>query len=181
MSSIMPLRYILILFVAVGFTSCGEASLQKYFVEKQDDPKFMKLDLAPSLLEGKNQNVEAEEKEALKGIKKINVVAFPIKEDNKERFELERKEVELILEQEQYVELTRVKSSNWSFTVNYTGAETAIDEVIVDVVNNEQGFAVFRMIGDDLRPEQIVQFVLTAKDGGIDFSAFEGLQNIFEE
>src|SRR5690554_7422414 len=80
----IAVRYILVLFVAFIVTSCGEASLQKYFVEKQDDPKFMKIDLAPSLLEGKN-TLGAEEKETLKGIKKINVVALPIKEANEDR------------------------------------------------------------------------------------------------
>lgn len=175
----IAVRYILVLFVASIFTACGEPSLQKYFVEKQDDPKFMKIDLAPSLLEG-NNTLGAEEKETLKGIKKINVVALPIKEDNKVDFELERDALDAILHQEKYKELTRVKSSDWNFTVNYTGEETAIDEVIVYAFNNEQGLAVFRLLGDDLKPEQIVEFVMNAKDSGMDFSAFEGLKDIFK-
>ena len=175
----IAVRFILALFVASIFTSCGEASLQKYFVEKQDDPKFMKIDLAPSLLEGNNK-LGAKEKETLKGIKKINVVALPIKEVNKGDFELERDELETILQQEKYKELTRVKSSEWNFTVNYTGEETAIDEVIVYAFNNEQGLAVFRLLGDNLKPEQIVEFVLNAKDNGMDFSALEGLKDVFK-
>lgn len=175
----IAVRYILVLFVAFILTSCGEASLQKYFVEKQDDPKFMKIDLAPSLLEG-NNTLGAEEKETLKGIKKINVVALPIKETNEVDFELERNELESIFQQEKYKELTRVKSSDWNFTVNYTGEETAIDEVIVYAFNNEQGLAVFRLLGDDLKPEQIVEFVLNAKDNGMDFSALGGLKDIFK-
>jgi len=63
--------------------------------------------------------------------------------------------------------------------VNYTGEETAIDEVIVYAFNNEQGLAVFRLLGDDLKPEQIVEFVLNAKDNGMDFSALGGLKDIF--
>jgi len=107
----IAVRYILVLFVAFIVTSCGKASLQKYFVEKQDDPKFMKIDLAPSLLEG-NNTLGAEEKERLKGIRKINVIALPIKETNEVDFELERNELESIFQQEKYKELTRVKSSD---------------------------------------------------------------------
>ena len=83
--------------VALSMISCNsEPSLQKYLVEKQDDDKFMKIDLATSLLQGENSNFTPEEQNVLNSVKKINVVAYPLKGDKAE-YEVERNKVQAIL------------------------------------------------------------------------------------
>lgn len=165
----------------VALTSCSEKSLQKYLVEKQDDDKFVKMDLAASLLEGKNSNFTQEEKDILKTIKKVNVVAYPIKDGDTIDFISERKELKDILEQEKYKELTRIKSNDWNATLKYTGEEDAIDEVIVFVTDNNRGFAVFRLLGENMRPEQMLKLMESAERGDMDLSKLSGFGEIFKD
>lgn len=175
-------KYVFVIsLVVVSFVSCGEKSLQKYLVEKQDDDKFVKLDLATSLFVGKNSNLGEEEKEILKTIKKVNVVAYPIKDGDTTDYLQEKKEVESILSQSKYKELTRVKSNNWNATLKYTGEEEAIDEVIVYANDNDRGFAVFRLLGENMRPDQIFLLMKATEKGDMDLSKLTGLSEIFKD
>src|SRR5690606_41441384 len=97
-------------------------------------------------------NFTQEEKDILNTIKKVNVVAYPIKENDTADYEKERAELKAILDQEEYKELTRFKSNEWNATLKYTGEEDAIDEVIVRSEEHTRGFAVFRVLGENLRP-----------------------------
>ncbi len=166
---------------AMVLTSCSDKSLQKYLVEKQDDDKFLKMDIAASLLQGKNSNFSQEEKEILNTIKKVNVVAYPIKENDLADYEKEQQELKAILDQEQYKELTTIKSSEWNATLKYTGDEDAIDEVIVYASDDSRGFAVFRLLGDNMRPDQMLKLMKSAEDGDFDLSSLEGFGNIFKD
>lgn len=170
-----------IIMVTITFSSCGEKSLQKYLVDKQDDDKFVKVDLATSLFAGENSSLGTEEKEILKTIKKVNVVAYPIKDGDTVDYVLERKEVEAILDQAKYKELTRIKSNNWNATLKYTGEEEAIDEVIVYANDVDKGFAVFRLLGENMRPDQILKLMKATEKGDMDLSKLSGLSEIFKD
>lgn len=170
-----------VILALVALTSCNDKSLQKYLVEKQDDDKFVKMDLATSLLEGKNSNFTQEEKDILKTIKKVNVVAYPIKDGDTVDFINERKELKDILEKEKYKELTRIKSNDWNATLKYTGEEDAIDEVIVFVSDNNRGFAVFRLLGENMRPDQMIKLMESAERGDMDLSKLSGFGEIFKD
>lgn len=173
------IQFIVLFLSTVLFVSCGEESLQKYFVKKQEDPKFLKMDLSPSLLEGKNINMSEESQEALKSIKKINIVAYPLKDENREDFKWELEEIESILSQEKYKELTRIKNPGWNLNVSYTGNETTIDEVIVYGLNKTRGFVVFRLLGNDLKPEQIIPIIHALGEGDFNLGEISGLEGIF--
>ena len=89
--------------------------------------------------------------------------------------------METILAQERYKELTRIKSNEWNATLKYTGEEDAIDEVIIFASDNTRGFAVFRLLGDNMRPDQMLQLMKSAERGEMDFSQFNGLFNGFKD
>lgn len=177
-----PLKYtIAFILGAMALVSCNDKSLQKYLVEKQDDNKFVKMDIAASLLEGKNSNFTQEEKDILRTIKKVNVVAYPIAGGDMADYEKERQELRSILDQEQYKELTRIKSKQWNATLKYTGEEDAIDEVIVFASDDSRGFAVFRLLGENMRPDQMIKLMNSAERGDLDVSKLEGLGEIFKD
>lgn len=177
-----PLKYtIAFILGAMALVSCNDKSLQKYLVEKQDDDKFVKMDIAASLLEGKNSNFTQEEKDILRTIKKVNVVAYPIAGGDMADYEKERQKLRSILDQEQYKELTRIKSKQWNATLKYTGEEDAIDEVIVFASDDSRGFAVFRLLGENMRPDQMIKLMNSAERGDLDVSKLEGLGEIFKD
>lgn len=167
--------------VTLSLISCSNPSLQKYLVEKQDDPNFVKMDLATSILEGKNSHFDEEDRAVLKTIKKINIVAYPIKKDDSLAYLSEKESLESILNQERYKDLTRIKSKNWNASLKYTGDDDAIDEVIVYASDNSKGFAVFRLLGEDMRPDRILQLIHKMDKDDMDLSKLAGFSQIFKD
>lgn len=161
--------------------SCNnDKSLQRYLVDKQDDNNFMKVDLATSLLQSENANFTEEEKAVLNSVKKINVVAFPIVEGNEAEYQTEKNAVNEILAQEKYKTLIKFGSGKRGATLKYLGEEEAIDEMIVFASDNERGFAVFRLLGDDMEPAAIVKLMRGLDSGDIDASGLKTIGTIFE-
>ncbi|WP_310994163.1 DUF4252 domain-containing protein [Aequorivita marina] len=173
--------FITALLAAVALTSCNDKSLQKYLVEKQDDDKFLKVDIATSLLGGDGSNFTQEEKDILETIKKVNVVAYPIKDENTADFKKERDALRDILDQDQYKDLTRIKTKDWNASLKYLGEEDAINEVIVFASDNSKGFAVFRLLGENMRPDQMIKLMESAERGDLDLSKLSGIGDLFKD
>lgn len=171
--------FILVLLTAVTTVACSNKSLQKYMVEKQDDPKFMKFDIATSLLDNDKFDLSEEDRDILRSIRKINVVAYPLHNNDHEDFVKERGELEIILKQDRYKDLTRFSSENWSAKLLYTGKEDAINEVIIYADNTDMGFILLRLLGKDMKPEQLMQLTEIMQKGELDLSPFSQLENIF--
>lgn len=168
--------------VILSLMSCDNgASLQRYLVDKQEDDRFLKVDIATSLFQGEGNNLSQEEKDILKTIKKINVVAYPVKSGNEADYESEKGIIKGIIDQEKYKTLGSVKSNDMQMTLKYLGEETAIDEVIVYANSPEKGFGVFRLLCDDMRPDQAVKLMNTMQRGDLDLSKLTGLGEVFKE
>lgn len=175
-------RYIIGLGLAMlTLLSCSnEKSLQKYLVEKQEDDTFLKVDIATSLLQAEGNNLSQEEKEILETVKKINVVAFPIKDGNDAAYDANKKEISDIMKQDKYKTLMKYGSNNSGATLKYLGEEDAIDELIVLASDSEKGFAVFRLLGDDMRPDQMLKLMNSIDNGDIDVSKLSSIGELFK-
>ncbi|RMA64622.1 DUF4252 domain-containing protein [Ulvibacter antarcticus] len=176
------LKYILPLAMTVIslFSCSNNESLQRYLVDKQDDDKFLKVDVATSLLQSDENTLSEEQKEILNTVKKINVVAYKIKDGNMADYEAEKGKLAAIVSQEKYKTLMKYGSKNKGATLKYLGEEDAIDEVVVFASDNEQGFAVFRLSGNNMRPDQIMKLIGSVENGDIDISKLSGLGDIFK-
>jgi len=176
------LKYVLAtVMAAMAFTSCNDnKSLQKYLVEKQDDNNFVKIDLATSLLQAEGNDFSEEEKNILNTVKKINVVAFPLTDDNMAEYEIEKQNAIDVLSQEKYKTLMKYGSNSRGATLKYLGEEEAIDELIVFASDNEMGFAVFRLLGDNMRPEDMLKLMKGIDQGDIDVSSLKSLGNLLD-
>lgn len=175
-------KYIIPIAVAMlTLLSCNnEKSLQKYLVEKQDDDAFLKVDIATSLLQSDGNKLSKEEKEILETVKKINVVAFKIKDENRATFEDKKSEIKNILNQEKYKTLITFGSNKKGATLQYTGKEDAINELIVFASDANQGFAVFRLLGDQMRPDQMIKLMKSLDNGDIDVSQLKSISEMFD-
>lgn len=162
--------------------SCSnDKSLQRYLVDKQSDDRYLKIDLATSLLQSDEANFTEEEQEILNTVKKVNVVAYPIKNGDIAEYQTEVARVNKIIGQEKYKTLTSMKSKDMKFTLKYMGEEKAIDEVIVFVNSDEKGFGVFRLLCDDMRPDQILKLTNSIQKGDLDVSKLSGIGDIFDQ
>ncbi|MBT7242045.1 MAG: DUF4252 domain-containing protein [Flavobacteriaceae bacterium] len=175
------IKYILgIGLAALTLFSCSnKESLQRYIVDRQDDDSFLKIDIAASLLQTDSANLSQEEKDILKTIKKINVVAYPIEEGNVSAYEVKMQVLKTILDQDRYKTLMKYGSNKEGATLKYVGLEDAIDEIIVFVRDDEKGFALFRLLGDDMRPEQMIKLMTAIEKGNLDISKLNSIGKIF--
>ena len=123
--------FIILVLLSLGLVSCdNETTLQEFYVEHQNDNQYLAFDIPASLLTGDNSALNAEQKATLETIKKVNVLGFPLKEENKETYETEKERLTSILKADKYKQLMRYGGGNRKAELYYLGEEDAIDELI---------------------------------------------------
>lgn len=164
------------------FSSCSnEPSLQRYFVDNSESTNFMSFTVPSSLLNVSDTNLTDNEQEALKSIKKLNILAFQIKEDNLPTFKAEKKKITKILQNDKYHELMRINNGKQRGVVKYLGDDDNIDEVIIFGNDNENGFALVRVLGDNMTPEGMLQLVQAVQKSDIDGKGLDKIKQIFSK
>jgi len=157
--------------VSLLFCACSnDASLQKYIVEKQNDHSFITLDIPSSLILTENNELSDEQLKTIKSIKKVNMLALQLKEDNKLQYEAEKERVAAILSQDSYQTLMKYGSNEMGATLMFTGDVEAIDELIIFASDEEKGFGLFRVIGDNMNPSQVVKLMDNVNSKNFDLS-----------
>ncbi|MGV8946045.1 MAG: DUF4252 domain-containing protein [Lutibacter sp.] len=137
-------------------TACNTApSLQKYYVDSKENNEFISIDLPSSIIKLKDGDVSEDVKNTLETIKKVNFLALQINDTNQELFKTEKEKVKEILKNPKYKQLARMKSGKGDITVNYLGDEDAIDEVVIFGSDDQRGFAIIRVIGENMNPANI--------------------------
>jgi hypothetical protein len=145
--------------LSVSMTSCdSKKSLQEYYVEKQSNDNFIALDLPASLI-NLNENVSDESQKTIKTLKKLNILAFKLNEDNKDAFTRESKEIKEVLNNKKFNDLMRGKHENVSFAIKYLGEEDEIDEIVLFASETSKGFIIARILGDGMQPAQIMKLM----------------------
>ena len=162
------LKVSMVVFVAAILTvACDtKPSLQKYYVDSKDNNAFISVDLPANIIELKDENVSEEVKNTLKTIKKVNFLALQVDENNQELFNTEKEKVAEILKNPDYKQLMRMKTADGNVTVNYLGTEDAITEVIIFGSDSKRGFALVRVLGENMNPADIMSMAQEIKLDG---------------
>jgi len=161
------------------FVSCNsEPSLQKYFVENTDKKDFIAVDVSPSILNLNDTKLSAEQKEAINSFDKMNILAFKANDKNQVQFEAERNKVKAILKDPKYQELMKVGSGKDGASISYVGSDENIKEFIVFANRKENGFAVVRVLGNNMNPNNIMTLMSVLKESKIDMEQLKPLQQL---
>ncbi len=144
--------------LALGACTSSE-SLQEYYVSNSDNPNFISLDVPASILNLDSVNLSNQQREALQSLKKLNILAFRKTAGNEEAFEKEKTRVQSILKDEDFMELMKLNSSYGKGVVKYLGNESAVDEVIIYGSSDDKGFALIRVLGDEMNPAHMIQLL----------------------
>ncbi|GHA35001.1 hypothetical protein GCM10007103_15680 [Salinimicrobium marinum] len=167
---------ILLALGALAFYSCdNETTLQEYYVENQGNKQFLALDVPSSLLTGSGSRLDTEQKATLETIKKVNLMAFPMNDENKASYEQEKEKLTAILQNDKYNTLIKYGGGSRKAELYYLGEEDAIDEFVVFGSDEEKGFAVARVLGEDMKPEALIKLLKSFQEGDIDI---QGLQSL---
>lgn len=160
-------------------SACGnDVSLQKYIVEKQKDSDFITLDVPSSLIIKENNSLDDEQLKAVNSIKKVNVLALQVKDDNKAIYEIEKQRIHKILSDDKYETLMKYGSNDVGASLMFTGDIEAIDEIVIFASDVEKGFGLLRVIGKDMNPGDIVNLMDIVNSKNFDFSFMNEIGNL---
>lgn len=171
------------IFLAATLVSCNEEpTLQSYFVDKQEDNRFVKFDVPSSLITEDSDLLNAEQKEVMQSVRKLNIMAYPVKEGDslKAEYQIEKQNVIDILTREQYQTLISFGSPTQGASLKFVGETDAIDELVIFASDEERGFAIFRLTGNDMDPEKFVNMMRSIETGDLDVSQMNGLGQLFD-
>jgi hypothetical protein len=177
----MKISFYIAAFVSLFLLSCNnEPSLQKYFVENSEKKDFVALDVSPSIFNVDKTKLTPEQKTALGSFDKMNVLAFKLDANNKAAFEVESEKVKQILKGKDYQELMKFGSGKDAASVSFVGDEDHINEFILFAKKKENGFAVVRILGNDMNPNNIMNMISLLQSSNIDLEQLKPLQGLMK-
>ncbi|WP_395054087.1 DUF4252 domain-containing protein [Flavobacterium sp.] len=179
----MKTIYCVVIVLSLLLTSCNnEPSLQKYFVENQEKSGFVAVDISSSILNLDKTKLSLEQSKALKSFNKMNVLAFKIDEKNKGQYATEKnKVVEILKDTVTYKQLMKFGSGKQGASISYVGDENHINEFVIYGNQSESGFAVVRVLGNDMKPEDAMTMISVLQQSNIDMKQLEALTGLMKK
>lgn len=172
----------LIFLVLLALTSCNsEPSLQKYFVENSEKKNFIALDISSGILNIDQTKLSTEQAEALNSFDKMNILAFKANDKNQTEFEAERVKIKGILKSPKYQELMKVGSGKDGATISFVGTDEDIEEFVIFANRKENGFAVIRVLGKNMNPNNIMILMSVLQNSKINMEQLKPLEKLLEK
>lgn len=162
--------------------SCEDKpTLQKYFVKNTESPKFIALDLASNSIKTDKMSLSETEKAALESFEKMNILAFKSDSTNALVYEKEIKEVKAILKDESYQQLMKAGSGNDGAAIYFVGNDDEhIEEFVILAGKKENGFAVVRVLGNDMNPTHVINMLTLLQKSNFDIEQLKPLQQLMQ-
>lgn len=168
--------------VLMLLTSCeyGE-TLQAYFVTHQEAPNFISVDIPKSFVNIDKDKLTKDQKEAYESVSKLNMLGYSLEEDNIEGYKIELTKVRALLKDDRYKDLMRGgNNTDGKFIIKYIGTDTEIDELVIFGNANDKGFAIIRILGNNMKPEKIATLANVFQDLNTDKSSVKDFFKFFE-
>ena len=175
-----------ILFLAIVcsllLTNCNnKPSLQTYFVDNQEKASFTTFDINPSILNVDKTKLTPQENETIKSFQKMNVLAFKIDDKNKTQYKVEKEKVRTILKDTaNYHPLMKFGMASQGVSISYVGTDDNIKEFVLFGNQDENGFGVVRVLGNNMKPENAMNLISILKNSNIDTEQFKVLKDIMK-
>lgn len=169
------------MFFSLLLVSCSDGpSLQKYFVENTENANFISLDISPSILKVDKAKLSVEQNEALQSFDKINILAFKVNATNRVQFEMEREKVVAILKDKKYQQLMKFGSGKEGASISCLGSDDHIEEFVLFANKKDSGFAIVRVLGKDMNPNNFMTMISALKSANIDLEQLKPLQQLIK-
>ncbi|WP_317174604.1 DUF4252 domain-containing protein [Flavobacterium sp. J49] len=177
----MKLIYLIAMSASLMLLGCNsEPSLQKYFVENSEKKDFVALDVSPSIINVDKAKLTPEQKTALASFDKMNILAFKLDGKNQALYQAESQKLTKILKGEDYQQLMKIGEGNDAASISFVGDEDDIDEFVLFAKRKENGFAVVRILGDDMNPNNIMNMLSILKSANIDMEQLKPLEGLIK-
>ena len=174
----MKTIYGIALMFSLFLISCNsEPTLQKYFVENTENKNFIALDVSPSILNVDKTKLSVVQNDALKSFDKMNVLAFKKDDKNNAQYSKEVKEVKEILKDTTFQPLIKLNGVGHNASIMLVGDNKQIDELVLFGNQKDLGFTVIRVLGNDMKPEDAMQFFSILQKSNIDMEQLKPILN----
>ena len=175
-------KLLLLVSCMIMLYSCEDKpTLQKYYVKNTESPKFIALDLASSIIKTDKISLTETEKAALESFDKMNILAFRTDSTDITGYDKEIKEVKAILKDESYQQLMKAGSGNDGAAIYFVGNDDEhIEEFVVLAGKKENGFAVVRVLGNDMNPTNIVNMLSLLQKSDMNLEQLKPLQELMK-
>lgn len=162
--------------------SCNQAeSLQQYYVDHQEQPNFLSLDVPLSMLNLDLEQLSQDQQDAYKSIQKLNMLAFKANPENAAEFDLEMAKVKTILNNSKYEELMRGGNpEDGSFVIKVLGKGEAIQEFVLFGTMDDKGFAIVRVLGKKMDPNKLMTLAPALSKANLETSSLSQFKAFFE-
>jgi hypothetical protein len=117
---------------------------------------------------------------ALQSFDKMNIIAFKSDKTNHANYEIESAKLSAILKDDKYQELMKVGSGKDAASISFVGDENNINEFILFAKKKDNGFAVVRILGEDMNPNNIMTIISVLKETNIDMEQLKPLQELIK-
>ncbi len=163
-------------------TSCTSApSLQQYFVDNAENENFIAIDLPSNLLKIDSKKLNLEQKIALKSFEKLDVLAFDCTDKNKSIYQIEKQKIKAILKSNQFENLIKYGSKENEVAIYSFGNSDEINEFDVFLNKKNTGFAVIRILGNKMNPNNILILMSILQSNKLDLEALKPLENLLKK
>ncbi len=163
------LKIIVVSFLLLLFGCKNEPSLQKYFVENSENKNFTAFDLTPKMLNIDAKKLTEDQNNALKSFEKVNILTFKLNDKNKKDYQVEKQKVATLLKDKTYQQLFKFGSGSSGAQVSFVGTDDNIKEFVIYTNQKEIGFALFRIMGKNMNPTQIMKIATILQSGNMNF------------
>lgn len=159
----------------------NEPSLQKFFVENSEKKDFIALDLSSNILKLDKAHLTPEQATALSSFEKMNIIAFKATPQNQAEYKTEKAKLKTILKQQEYQQLMKFGSGEGAASVSYVGTDDNIEEFIFYADKKENGFAVIRVLGNNMNPNNVMTLMSLLQKSNVDLDQLKPLQGLMKK
>ncbi len=167
-------------FVLLALSCDNTMSLQRYFVDHQEAANFITQDIPISLLKIDPSTLTDKQKDAYQSVSRLNFLGYKVEDQNNEDLKAELATIKAILEQDKYNELIEFKQKGSAFELKYIGQNDRVDEFVLFGSDPERGFAVVRILGQDMTPEKMITLVEVLQSSTVDEEQIEAIFDFFK-
>lgn len=135
------------------------------------------MDISSSILNVNESKLSESEKKALASFEKVNVLAFKKDDKNNAQYSKEIKEVKEILKDTTFQPLIKLNGVGHNASIMLVGDNKQIDELVLFGNQKDLGFTVIRVLGDNMKPEDAMQFFSILQKSDIDMEQLKPILN----
>jgi len=167
-----------ILFILLIWSCENKPSLQNYFVKNSESSNFVTVDVPNTIINTSKTKMSLTDKAALQSFEKMNILTYQTDLSKIENYEKEVAEVKTLLKDKTYQELMKIGSGASQAAVFFVGEEQNIDEFVFFASKKENGFAVVRVLGNNMNPTHVMNILQLVQKSEFDAKQLEPLREL---